>query len=215
MNAYGIPIQQPYKIDGVDIRYIIAIDNTISRYQLKKQLIGLGIQECEMLMYFPHRCWDYNATLHREEYKSAIEKMYVNEFKRPMNWDNPVSYNEKINWEKLNLHDDRRAVLADKSNVREWVSKKIGEEYLTKRLGVWKKVKEIDFSKLPSKFVLKTNNGSSRNILVKDKSEINIEDIRSKLNYWLQSNNMFETFEMHYCEIDPCIIAEEFLDGMA
>lgn len=86
---------------------------------------------------------------------------------------------------------------------------------MTKQLNVYKKADEIDFSKLPDKFVLKTNNGSGRNIIIKDKNKMNVYDVLSKLNYWMQSNHMFDAFEMHYGSIDPLIIAEEYLDGVA
>lgn len=212
---YGIPVLKPSNLKEADIKYVISVDDSFIRYQLKKQLIELEIKKDDIIYYFPHRCRDYHAALRPDEYKTAIEDLFIEEFGRPINWDNPQTYNEKINWEKMNLHDDRRALLADKKLVRTWVAERIGEEHLTKHYGVWDRPEEIDFDMLPRKFVLKANNGSGRNILVTDKEKMNVSKIFTELNYWMDSNYMFEAFEMHYGDIKPCIIAEEYLDGMA
>ena len=65
-------------------------------------------------------------------------------------------------------------MLADKYAVRDWVKEKIGEEYLIPIIGVFDKFEDIDFNKLPSKFVLKTNHASSTNVLVEDKAKLNL-----------------------------------------
>ena len=64
--------------------------------------------------------------------------MYYERFGKKMNWKAPVTYNEKINWEKVNVNDKRRTLLADKYLVREWIKGQIGEKHLTKLYGVWK-----------------------------------------------------------------------------
>lgn len=212
---YGIPVLKPSNLKEADIKYVISVDDSFIRYQLKKQLMELEIKKDDIMYYFPHRCRDYHAALRPDEYKTAIEDLFAEEFSRPINWENPQTYNEKINWEKMNLHDDRRALLADKNLVRTWVAERIGEKHLTKHYGVWERPEEIDFKMLPSKFVLKANNGSGRNILVPDKEKMDLSKVFTELNYWMDSNYMFEAFEMHYGNIKPCIIAEEYLDGMA
>ncbi len=212
---YGISVLKPSDLGEENIKYVISVDDPFVRYQLKKQLMELGIKKDDIICYFPHRCRDYHATLQPDEYKAAIEGLFAEEFGKSMNWDNPQTYNEKINWEKINLHDNRRALLADKNLARTWVAEKIGDKHLTKHFGVWDRPEEIDFNLLPDKFVLKANNGSGRNILVPDKAKMDLSKIFTELNYWMDSNYMFEAFEMHYGDIKPCVIAEEYLDGMA
>ncbi len=215
LNIYGIPVRKPVCLAEVNMCYVISVADPFIRYQLKKQLTGLGIKESDILCYFPNRCLDYHATLRPEEYKDAIDALFEEMFGRPMNWENPQTYNEKINWEKLNLQDSRRGMLADKSLARTWVAEKIGESHLTKHFGVWERPEEIDFDALPDKFVLKANNGSGRNILVPDKRKMNLPQIMEQLDYWMASDYRFNSFEMHYGEIKPRIIAEEYLDGLA
>ena len=80
---------------------------------------------------------------------------------------------------------------------------------------MWNNLDEIDFSKLPKSFVLKANNASGRNILVRDKEKLNISEIKDKVDYWMSTNYMFHKFENVYDGIEPKMIAEEYLEGMA
>lgn len=48
-----------------------------------------------------------------------------------MNWDNPVRYTEKIQYEKIYGRMDEKVQLADKYRVREWIKEKIGEDWLS------------------------------------------------------------------------------------
>ena len=71
--------------------------------------------------------------------------------------------------------------LVDKYAVRAWVKEKIGEEYLIPLLGVWDRFDQIDFDKLPDKFMLKTNHGAGWNYPVPDKSKLDKEDAKKKV----------------------------------
>lgn len=102
---------------------------------------------------------------------------------------------------------------ADKWEVRKIVKRKIGPGILTKVYGVWENALEIDFKKLPKKFVLKPNHGSSWVIVVKDKSTIDEADVRHKLNYWLKINYYYwYGRERQYKLIEPKIIGEQYLE---
>lgn len=144
-----------------------------------------------------------------------IGELYRKKTGREMNWDNPTSFTEKIQYEKLNGRMDEKVQLADKYRVRKWVKEKIGEEYLIGLLGAWKKASEIDFGSLPNQFVLKTNCSSGDVVIVKDKSTLSQKDIRNirkKLDFYLHCKYGVDTGEFHYTLIDPVIIAEEFVE---
>ena len=97
--------------------------------------------------------------------------------------------------------------------VREYVSDKIGEKYLIPLLGAYKKFEDINFNNLPNKFVIKCNHGSGFNIIVKNKTNLNISKIKSKLNNWMKENYAFSSgLELHYRDIDPMIIIEKYMD---
>jgi len=214
-DIFGIPIKKPFNTENDNAYYVISVYDEVQRFILRKQLAELGIQEKQILCYFPNRCLDYHATLSPEEYRGEIDEMYKEIFGRPINWKAPKTYNEKINWEKLNVNNDICKILADKNQAPNWVGEKIGKEHLTKRYGVWNSLDEIDFSRLPNSFVLKANNASGRNILVKDKEKLNVLELKDKVDYWMSTNYMFHAFENVYDGIEPKIIAEEYLEGMA
>src|SRR5699024_9984458 len=71
-----------------------------------------------------------------------------------------------------------------------------------------------DFDALPQRFVLKANHGCGWNLIVKDKSQLDLEDAREKFNTWMGLNYAFcNGFELHYMNIPPKIIAEEYLEN--
>ena len=179
------------------------------------QLQELGINKKDIITYYYYRDYDYLRNLDEKYYQDEIEAMYYEKFGERMNWQNPVSYNEKINCEKLKVKDNRRTQLADKYLVREWIKDQIGEKYLTKLYGVWEDANDINFDRLPNQFVFKLNNGSGRNIIVKDKEKIDKVQVCQQLNEWKVHNFAFESYELHYKDIIPKIVCEEYLEGVA
>ena len=67
-----------------------------------------------------------------------------------LNLENPRTFNEKLQWIKLYNHDPLMTKCADKYLVREYIKETIGEEYLIPLIGVWDRVEDIDFDKLPN-----------------------------------------------------------------
>lgn len=96
------------------------------------------------------------------------------------------------------------------------IKEKIGEEYLIPLLGVWRRAEDIDFHQLPDSFVLKTNNASGTNIIVRNKKDVSRKRIVEQLNYSLKYPFWARGGEFHYREIPPKIIAEQFMrnEGM-
>ena len=208
-----IKIVKPYKVEEYECLYIIATADQYSQIKLYSKLNNLRIDN--IIIYHEYKDYDYLSNLDEKYYTEAVQGMYYERFGKKMNWKAPVTYNEKINWEKVNVNDKRRTLLADKYLVREWIKGQIGEKHLTKLYGVWEDVEDIDFDALPDAFVLKVNNGSERNIIVKDKGKINKSEICRKLNEWKNHNFAFASLELHYENIVPKIICEEYLEGLA
>lgn len=154
-----------------------------------------------------------NECLPREKYPEELKKWYMSKTGLFLNLDNPRTFDEKINWIKIYENDDRKRRLADKVLVRDWIEEKIGAKYLTNLYGVWKSFREIEFDKLPISFVLKTNHGSSYNLIVTDKSNLDIEAVNKMFTKWINTNFAYNLLEMHYKNIQPLIMAEEYLDN--
>ncbi len=129
-----------------------------------------------------------------------------------LNLHNPRGFNEKIQWSKLYDSTPLKTRLADKYLVRDWVAEKIGKQYLIPLLGVYDRFEEIDFSKLPDSFVIKCNHGSAYNIIVKDKAQLDLADVKTKLDRWMSENFAFKNgVELHYLNIPPKIIIEQYM----
>jgi len=129
---------------------------------------------------------------------------------------NPKTFNEKIQWLKLYYHNPLMTVCADKYKVREYVSEKIGAEYLVPLLGAYDSPNEIDFESLPNQFVLKVNWGSGQNVVCKDKSQLDCKSAKTKLVRWLKpsSNHYFHAFEWGYKNINPKIVCEKYISAL-
>lgn len=143
--------------------------------------------------------------------KSYVKYLYNKLLHKKLNLDNPRDLNEKIQWLKVYSDLSEWTELADKYKVREYVEYCGLGNILVKLYGVWENADEIEFDKLPEKFVIKTNHAFGRAILVKDKSKLEIEKTKTQLNKWLKEKYGLVSFEPHYWNIKRRIIAEEFL----
>ena len=155
--------------------------------------------------------------LTKEEIRYCLEEQFREIVGYPLNLDNPQTFNEKLQWLKLYHHQHPNPLMtkcADKVAVRDYIKEKIGEEYLVPSLGVWDNPDDINFDQLPDRFVLKVNWGSGQNIIVKDKSKLNINEAREQLRDWMkpECNHYYNHFEWCYKDIQPKIIAEKYLD---
>ena len=86
--------------------------------------------------------------------RSFIKWEYFSGMGKFPNLDNPVTYNEKLQWLKLNDIHEEYTRLVDKYEAKEIVRKCIGDEYIIPSLGVYDNFDAIDFDKLPNQFVL-------------------------------------------------------------
>lgn len=213
---FGHVIEKPRYIPNC--LYVITPRDEEVRRVLYKQIIDLGVSSEFIVVYATHGDYDYYFSLSEADYKDEISDLYYEAFGKEMNWENPMTFNEILNWEKLYNHDPLRTTLADKYAVRDWVAAKIGENYLTKLYGVWDNPDDIDFTMLPNAFVLKPNNGSGRNIVCKDKRLLDVNMTKNRLKEYLQpsrSHFYSGTFEWQYKNIMPKVICEEYLQGVA
>lgn len=130
---------------------------------------------------------------------------------KKLNLKNPQTFNEKIQWLKLYYYPKTPLVVkgADKYAVRSYILEKGYGDKLVPLLGVWKRAEDIEWDKLPERFVLKCNHGCAYNILVNDKSKIDKAQIVKKLNEWLKEDFGAFNVEIHYSEIKNRVITCE------
>ena len=143
--------------------------------------------------------------------KLYLSLLFYHHFHRWMDWKNPKTFNEKLQW--LKLHDRRPEYtrMVDKYLVRNHIKETIGEQYLIPLLGHYKKFEEIDFDCLPNQFVLKCNHGSHCSMICRNKNSFNMEKARQNFKGWLKKNYFWVYREYPYKNVKPCIVCEKFM----
>src|SRR5690606_23959272 len=121
-------------------------------------------------------------------YQFFLKKIYKQKFGKPLNLENPYTFNEKLQWLKLYYHNPVLTTMVDKVEVKRYVEDKIGGEYIIPTLGVWDSFDEVDFKNLPNQFVLKTNHDYSGVVICKDKAKFDYGPAKRKLNRHLKRN---------------------------
>lgn len=131
-----------------------------------------------------------------------------------INLKNPETFNEKIQWLKLNYlyPNDLVTRCADKVAVRDYIKELGCEEILIDTIKIYNNVDEINFDELPNKFVLKWNFGCGYNIICTDKSKLNVNVTKKILKKWGRSKFHLHNSELHYKKINRKIICEKFIE---
>lgn len=125
--------------------------------------------------------------------------------------NDPKTYNEKLQWQKIHDRNPLYPDLVDKYAVRDFVKEKIGGKYLVPLAGVYDDIAAIDVATLPSSFVLKPTHTSGDVLFCKDKTTFDWEKAKRLMNSWLSSNYYWYDREWVYKQIKPRIICEEMI----
>lgn len=224
-NTYTLEMQITHIEQSVSYRIgrrITAVPRAVRRFSnsCKKHGVLLAIKY-NVFRYIQKKGknvkkdYEYYCKLPKRKYKKELVEWYERATNQPIDLENPCTFNEKIQWLKLYDTTKEKTKLSDKYAVRNWIKETIGEKYLVPCIGVYKSVKEIDFENLPSRFVMKATHGSAWNIIVRNKREINSDDIESKFDKWLNRNFAFHYgLELQYKGIKPQIIVEEYISQL-
>ena len=143
--------------------------------------------------------------------KSFIKWEYFSGMAKFPNLDNPKTFNEKLQWLKINDIHEEYAHMVDKATAKDYVRRIIGDKYIIPTLGIWDKFEDINFDLLPDQFVLKTTHDSGGVVVVPDKSKLDISYVSRKINKSLSNNYFLQHREYPYKYIRPRIIAETFM----
>jgi hypothetical protein len=98
----------------------------------------------------------------------------------------PQTFNELINYRKLHDRNPDLMVTSDKYEVREYVARRIGPEYLVPLILTTTDPLAIDFAALPRSCVAKVNCGSGFNIFIRDTRSADWTEILAKLQRWIR-----------------------------
>lgn len=144
--------------------------------------------------------------------KSFLKICYYLKIGKKLNLENPISFNEKLQWMKLYDRNPYYTKLVDKYEVREFVKKRIGEEYLIPLIGVWNKFENINFEIFPNQFVLKCTHDSGGLVICKNKKNFNYESAKIRIKKCLNRDFYKLWREWPYKNVSHRIIAEKFME---
>lgn len=155
---------------------------------------------------------DKNLTL--EDKRIMVAQMFYYKNGYYPDIKEPKTFSEKVLWLKLYYRDERITICSDKYKGKQYIDSIIGPGYTVPVLKKYDNVCDIDLSELPDKFVLKVNWCTGYNIIVTDKSVVDIEEIRAKADYWQLpwKSSYYGSFNWGYKNMKPIIFAEEYLD---
>lgn len=166
-----------------------------------------------------HEALEALAKFHRvstAEMKGVIDQKILRSIFKDVHgyWadlDNPRSLSEKIQWIKLHRDLSAFAPYVDKYQVRDFVRRKAGEQYLIPLLGYYQSFDDIDLGALPEQFVIKASHGSGWQHFVRDRDSENWLELKKKADYWMASNYAVVSGERNYVGVKPGIVIEQYM----
>ena len=146
--------------------------------------------------------------------ETYLKLMHRLELRRKLDLENPQTYNDKLQWLKLYCHRPEFTMMADKVAVKSFVAEKIGPEYVATLFGVWDRVEDIEWERLPQRFVLKTNHDSGNYgvVICKDKATFDRAKAENRLKASLHRNTFLLGREWPYKNIPRKVFAEEYIE---
>lgn len=143
-----------------------------------------------------------------------LKMMYFFKMGKKLDLQHPKLYQEKLQWLKLYNHRPEYTLMVDKISAKQYAAKRIGDSYIIPTIGTWEHFDQIDFNKMPDRFVLKTNHsgGNLGVVVCQDKSKFDKAKAKKILEKSLKSN-IYSTFrEWPYKNVKPMILAETYME---
>ena len=128
-----------------------------------------------------------------------------------MDFNNPKTYNEKLQWLKLHDRKPEYTRMVDKVEAKEYVAERIGKEHIIPTIGVWDRPEDIPWDKLPNQFVAKVSHDSGGIVICKDKSKLDIHAAIKKISSGLKRDYYAVSREWPYKNVKRRIIVEQYM----
>jgi hypothetical protein len=123
----------------------------------------------------------------------------------------PLRYTEKIQWRKLFDLNPLYIVLCDKLAVRDFISERVGSEFLVPLLWTGNNPEAIPFDALIPPYIVKSTHSTAHTIIVEDRATQNEEAMRKTARAWLEACHGTRSDEIGYVNVPHRLVAEELL----
>ena len=145
-----------------------------------------------------------------EEY---LRRVFYARMGTQLNFEDPQTFNEKLQWLKLHDRDPAYVEMVDKAAVKRYVAGKLGNAYIIPTLGVYDRPRNIDFDALPDRFVLKCTHDSGGVVICRDKSAFDRRRAVRTLDRFWKRDYYSQWREWPYQFVPKRVIAEEYLEA--
>lgn len=131
-----------------------------------------------------------------------------------LNLKKPESFQDKVNYLKLTYRKPILTTFSDKLEAKSFINDNYSQIKTAKVYQIANDINDLNFEKLPNKFVLKSNFSSGDSIVVRNKDEINKKELLKHFDY-RNLRSPYDTYkrEWGYKNIDKKIFAEEYLES--
>jgi hypothetical protein len=143
--------------------------------------------------------------------KAYLKYRYKLETGFDLEIDNPKTFNEKLQWLKLNGYKPGYTKYTDKAQFKDYIKRRYGEKYVIPTIGEWERYDDIDFEALPDRFVLKCTHDSGSIVLVNGQQNLDHSFAHDRLDGALAIDYYWLGREWTYRNAERRIIAEQFV----
>ncbi len=152
-----------------------------------------------------------------EKFIKGVMDCYQRRMGYAFDLQNPVLFNEKLQWYKIYYQRDDFGKITDKVLFKEYIKERLGEGNTVPMHGYWEDMKSFEkaWRDLPESFVLKSNlaANSSGVIIIKKKSEADFKQIKKEIKRWLKPwNTLLNSWDWHFYNSTPKILAEKYME---
>ncbi len=171
------------------------------------------MEKDSMFLLMLHR-FVISSLIHLLGVRKYTEIKYRNRIGKKLNLDNPVGFNEKIQWLKLYYFQPYYRKSCDKFLVREYLKEKLGSDIEPPLVFACQDIKEFSLSRITDyPCIIKISNGSGQNLILHHKDEFSEEYILKKLRLMIyEANNSARySLESQYLPDNPYIVVEKLM----
>ena len=123
----------------------------------------------------------------------------------------PKTFNEKIQWRKLNDRNPLMSRLVDKIEAKSIVQRLVGPEYITPTYWQGGVDDLFALSEVSQPYVFKASHTSGDVLVVSDPKNIDLRELTKLGQRWLNRKFLYQSSEWAYSGIPPRLLAEEKL----
>lgn len=144
---------------------------------------------------------------------SYLKLLYWTYMGKKLDLKKPKRFTEKLQWLKLYERKPQYPEMVDKYSAKEYAAAIIGQTHIIPTIGVWDSPRDIDFDKMPDRYVLKTTHDSGTVRIIDRTKEFDKDSLIKYLEQRQKRNLANLTREWPYQEVKPRIIAEEYMES--